>query len=540
MTKKLPIWLREYLKTVDWNLFVFLLLFLNVKLVIKLAGLIFIYLRRPNLRFRFSVYPPGISLFYPAVILLALINLFIHYLFTDKNYWILLVNGVAFWGVCILVLHQLILTVRQQPLQHIHNALVLFFLLNACVSLGRLLSIMIEIQELNPYRYQGLYQKYFIGTGDYIRGISFDTSTTNAVLNAMGVVYFMYRSKWLMSLLCMIILLLAGSNFTNMIIVVVLLLIFLFGSTRIQKSIIAIQLCCLVVFLTNVSPQNNAYGKVMAGRVWTEEKIAGAATASAVSIMELPEHLLTQEQKRYRLARRYLDSVEKVRQLSGTIPANTEQIVIPKVNIHAPEYQHRPDSSSARMQAIAFLHDMEQKKDISPAILDSPATRRAGKIIAFQQLWSFMNEHPYRWLTGAGMGNFSSKLAFRATGLKVAGGYPDRFVYINNDFLQNHLSVYLNYFVKDTGYHSIANSPNSVYGQLLGEYGLPGIIALLILYFRYFGKGIRRSGYGLPVLFILAGVFMSDYWFEQLSIVPVAELLLLLNREEAKNGLGHA
>jgi hypothetical protein len=540
MTEKLQISLRGYLKTVDWNLFVFLLLFLNVKLVVKLAGLVFIYLRRPNLRFRFSWNPPGISLFYPAVILIAVINLFVHNLYTDKNYWILLVNGIAFWGICILVLHQLIQTVRQQPLQQIHNALVLFFMLNACFSLGRLLLIMTEVHELNPYRYQGLYQKYFIGTGDYIRGVSFDTSTTNAVLNAMGVVYFLYRGKWLMSLLCMVILLLAGSNFTNMIIAAVLVLVFLFRSTRVQKSIIVIQLCCLVVFLTNVSPQNIAYGKVMAGRVWTEEKMSGAATGLAVSVMDMPVDLLTPEQKRYRTARVYLDSVENTRLLSALGQRNAGQIVIPKVNIHAPEYQHRPDSSSARMQAIAFLHEMEQKKTVSAAVLDSPAIRRAGKIIAFGQLWNFMNEHPYRWFTGAGMGNFSSKLAFRATGLKVAGGYPDRYVYISNDFLQNHLSVYLNYFVKDTGYHSIANSPNSVYGQLLGEYGLPGMIALLVLYFLYFAKGIRRATYGLPVLFILAAAFMADYWFEQLSIVPVAELLLLLNRRETENGSDHA
>jgi hypothetical protein len=54
-----------------------------------------------------------------------------------------------------------------------------------------------------------MYQKYFIGTGDHIRGITFDTSTTNAVLNAFGIVYFLLRKQMVMALLCMAVLLCA-------------------------------------------------------------------------------------------------------------------------------------------------------------------------------------------------------------------------------------------------------------------------------------------------------------------------------------------
>lgn len=539
MAGKLKIWIREHQKTVDWNLFVFLLLFLNVKLVIKLAGLVFIYLRRWDLRFRFSGRLPGINLFYPAVMLIALTGLFVHGLYTDPTYLFLFLNGMLFWGICILVFHQLALTVRQEPVRHIHNALSLFFLVNAVVSLGKLLLIIVEIHELNPYRYQGLYQKYFIGTGDHIRGITFDTSTTNAVLNVFGVVYFLYRNRWLMSLLCMTVLLLAGSNFMNMVIAACLLLVFIFRSTKIQKSIIAVQLCFLVIFLTNISPQNNAYSLAIADRVLArEQKIR--AVSPAISVMDTPDHLLDVEQRRYKIARRYLDSMEILRSLSKIPGRHTREIMIPKANIHAPEYQHRPDSSAARMQAIGFMQKMKQQEKVLPGIIDSPVIRRAGKTIAMRQLWDFLNEDPYRWLTGNGIGNFSSKLAFRATGLQVAGGYPERYVYTGDDFVKNHLSVYLHYFVRDTGYHSIANSPNSVYGQLLGEYGLPGLLALLILYFLYFARGIRRATYGPAVLFILVCVFMADYWFEQLSIVPVAELLLLLNRKETENRPGYA
>jgi hypothetical protein len=73
-----------------------------------------------------------------------------------------------------------------------------------------------EIGFINPYRYQGLYQKYFIGTGDFIRGITFDTSTTNAVISAAGIFYGICRRRIALSLCCMVVLLMTGSNFTNL------------------------------------------------------------------------------------------------------------------------------------------------------------------------------------------------------------------------------------------------------------------------------------------------------------------------------------
>jgi hypothetical protein len=61
-------WLKKKQADVDWQLLVFLLLFMNVKLVVKLAGIIFIYLARRNFSFRFSLKQPGIPWFYPAMI----------------------------------------------------------------------------------------------------------------------------------------------------------------------------------------------------------------------------------------------------------------------------------------------------------------------------------------------------------------------------------------------------------------------------------------------------------------------------------------
>ncbi len=133
------------------------------------------------------------------------------------------------------------------------------------------------------------------------------------------------------------------------------------------------------------------------------------------------------------------------------------------------------------------------------------------------------------------MGNFSSKLAFKATGLTFSGGFPAKYIYINRDFLVNHLDIYLNFFSKIRELHSLTNSPFSVYDQLLAEYGLLGLAAFAIFYLGYFFRQIRYLSYGIPILILMLAVFFTDYWFEQLSVIVFFELLLLLDIKETAN-----
>jgi len=124
------------------------------------------------------------------------------------------------------------------------------------------------------------------------------------------------------------------------------------------------------------------------------------------------------------------------------------------------------------------------------------------------------------------------KLAFRATGLGIAGGYPRKYSYISPGFLSNHLDVYLNFFSKKTDLHSLTNNPNSVYDQLFAEYGILGLVAFLVYYLGFFLKRYKQLTYGIPLLLLLSAVFFIEYWFEQLSILVFFELLLLLNIKE--------
>ncbi len=526
--------LKQKAKRVDWPLLLFLVLVLNVKLVVKLVGLLFIYLVRRNFHFRFSLKPPAIPLFYPAMIVIALVNFVVYALYSRANYSFLVLTGIGFWMVCILVFHQLSFAMKRSPLSVLHNTVTVFFLLNILFSAGSFLWIIMETGSLNPYRYQGMYQKYFIGTGDYIRGISFDTSTTNAILNALGVVYFLFRRQMLLSILCMSVMLLTSSNFTNLLMVACLLLLFILKSNRVQKSMITVYFSMMVAFLVNVSPQNNDYAINIAGKTLGRTDAGARENIIPADPAALPDSMLTVEQRKERAARTYLDSVTLAQQTAGDTPVKLPVLKIPKVNIYAPEYERKADSSAIRLQAIHFIRQMaKDSADPPKKLVDSASTGKIGKILAFQQLLQFMREHPLRSVTGNGTGNFSSKLAFRATGLRMAGGYPSSRVYLHEDFKQNHLAVYLTYFAEDARYHSIVNSPNSVYAQVAGEYGVAGLVCLLFLYVGYFLRRINQLSYGLAAGFIMAGAFVADYWFEQLSVVIVFELLMLLNLAEA-------
>ena len=187
--------LRKRFNTIDWKLLIFLLLFLNVKLVFKAAAILLIYILRKDFKFRFRLKHSRLPQFYIFIIVIAIFNWLIRGAITDLNYNLVLVTGLLFWLLCILAIHQVKLSVEKNDPVIIHRTILIFFIINAITSLAVYCSIIFETGHINPFRYQGDFQKYFIGTGDYIKGITFDTSTTNGVLNAFGVIYFLHQGK---------------------------------------------------------------------------------------------------------------------------------------------------------------------------------------------------------------------------------------------------------------------------------------------------------------------------------------------------------
>jgi len=529
------------LKTyVDWKLLLLLLLFLNVKLAVKIPAIIIIYLLQFNFKFGFNFKNSRLPLFYLLVIAIAFINFIINKGYNSSNYLVVFAIGIGFWLLCLLAIHQIKLSVENNSVQILHNTILVFFVINAIVSLATLAYIMVDAHAINPFRYQGQYQKYFLGTGDYIKGITFDISTTNAVINAFGVVYFLARKMPLMVLICMIVLLLTASNFMNIALLLVLTGLFLFKTNRDQKSLITI--CCmfLIVFLAKVSPQNNQYvHETFKNIINPPHPPFNTVALNTTDSSKNPDFT------RRKFAKQYLDSIKAIASKIGVnnrslaaLPANLPKtgagrIILIGADINTPPYQTPTDTPAEQRKLLAFIN--LHKAELPLSGQDSFKMHLPGKVIGFKQTVSFLKTHPTKTLAGSGMGNFSSKLAFKATGLDFSGGFPAKYTYINHNFLINHLDVYLNFFSKRRELHSLTNSPFSVYDQILAEYGLLGVAAFVIFYLGYFVRYFKSLTYGIPILVLMLTVFSTDYWFEQLSVIVFFELLLLLNIKETSN-----
>ena len=537
LKKAYSISLQKAFKTIDWKLLILLVMFLNVQLVVKMAALVLIYLLQFNFKFGFRFQHSRLPLFYPAAIGIGLFNGFVVFGFSNINYSFALITGIGFWLVSILAIHQVKLSIEQNEPVVIHKTIQLFFILNAAVSLSVYIIIVFKTGAVNPYLYQGEFQKYFIGTGDYIKGISFDTSTTNAVLNAFGIIYFLTRKNALMVMLCTVILLLTASNITNLLLWFVLLWVFIFQSDKVQKSLVLICVLMGVIFMTKISPQNNKYMVSVYENIFNKTPLNDEATINHLPIRESPDSTLTTEERKQKLATLYLDSLYRLQNKKQKMPGKAkiwEVISIPTPNIHTPPFQRKSIISPYEENMLRFVNT--HHGDLPMSSDSNYQSIYPGKIIAWWQTLDYLQQHPSKIIMGSGMGNFSSKLAFRTTGMKIAGGYPQKLKYMNADFVSNHLDLYLYYFTKADGLHSLINSPNSVYNQLLSEYGLLGLLAFFIFYLGFFIRQIKKLTYGIPLLFLLSGIFFVDYWFEQLSIVVFFELLIFLNiKEEARS-----
>src|SRR5580698_11315493 len=96
--------IKIFLNKIDWQLLLFLLLFLQVKVVVKVAGILLICLLQWNFRFGFKIKNSRLPLFYPAIIVIAFIGFLLNGNFTNLRYDIVFTTGICFWVLCILAI----------------------------------------------------------------------------------------------------------------------------------------------------------------------------------------------------------------------------------------------------------------------------------------------------------------------------------------------------------------------------------------------------------------------------------------------------
>src|ERR1700761_455955 len=176
---------KKFIKQVDWRLLLFLVLFLNIKMPAKLIAIVFIYLCQFNFNFGFKLKNSRLPLFYLLGIIIAVIGLVVNHGYSNYNYLLLFFTGIGFWLLSILAIHQMKLITDTIEHEKIHHTIIAFFIINAIVSFANLALIILKTGSINPYTFRGMNQTYFIMTGDFIKGITFDISSTNAVLCAL-------------------------------------------------------------------------------------------------------------------------------------------------------------------------------------------------------------------------------------------------------------------------------------------------------------------------------------------------------------------
>lgn len=157
----------------------------------------------------------------------------------------------------------------------------------------------------------------------------------------------------------------------------------------------------------------------------------------------------------------------------------------------------------------------------------SSRTDPARKVISYQQTLENWVSSPKSFLVGEGAGKFSSRAAF-ITGGEYVDWFPNELVYKSQKFDENHFELWNNRILSIRYKDGTHNQPFSFYNQIIGEFGLTGLL-LFALYLFYYIKKWNTLTYGKIILPFMLGVFIYDYWFDYFSIIIFFELFMNLN-----------
>lgn len=523
--------IRLYIKSIDPVLFTFLVLVLNVSLPLKLLAVIFTYALNFDLKSIITnLKNDRIPKLYAFMILLSVVGFILNYRLWNLNYTLLTCFGICFWIMSLLILNRLkLITDRLSP-EKIHQTLKAFFLLNALVCFFNLLQIIL-ITKSNPYTFQGMDLKYHASTGDSITGILFDFSSTNAIINIFGIFYFLYKQSYKTSLICLIVCLMTTSNTNTIVLISMVLLMIMFRKETFYKIAGAFYLVIIVVFFAKVSPPNIEY--VLKELSPEKEQMTVVSPQENAPRTLSPEEL--KEKQREIFQKYYVSKLPKDHKSVSKIDTNI-RTALAKIETREKEKQNASDPKF--QEQMKSKHDKlsdyikEFYGDTIVPMKEFEGKHYPGKLMSCIQTIRYSISGIKACLFGAGTGMFSSKAAFKASGIGTFGKYPERFEYISPDFKNNNLKVYCYFFSMALSKHSVTNTPFSSYNQLLGEYGIAGIICFLIFYVWFFLKRFKQLSYGRYLLPLCLMFLIFDYWFEHLSILIIFELLMLIDIKE--------
>lgn len=509
---------------IDWLLLIFLLLFTNQAMFsVKLLGLLFVYLARPNLKF--GLKKNRIPLFYLLIVLSATINqvLFVRDYSTEYIYAFLI--GNSFWIFSFLAFHQVKLSVEKFGAESMHKTIKAYTVLHFAFCIGQLLHIIILTGKLNPYT--GLGFPYGMSTGDNIFGTFMQNSYYNIMVSSMLTLYFIYKKNALFTLLATTCFVLVFGNFG----------VFIFSG--------------VILGMLGIGVLNNLYTAVTRRPAKWLSKIAplGAYWLYIPGIflfISVFYIALSPDNADY-VVQKVKSKIYEV----ATTGKNSFKTIIENQkfdpNVFDLYYQSEVDIalSEGRESKKLLFSDLLQKLQ-SPNANERVELKRAmtqvyiqklqGKNLSVLETRQFLKTSLHAFLFGAGTTRFSSLTAQKMAGYDSSKLFMQVIPHFSApEYNENHkLLIEERIKAEDDALLSTANWPDSLYNQLLGEYGVIGALLFLFFYLGYFIKHIGKWSYSLWILILLLPFAHLNYIFDTLCVMPFFEWLLLTNIAEAK------
>lgn len=390
--------------------------------------------------------------------------------------------GMIYWLSSLLLCVLIYIQITAKDSITIIRSLKFFTILNFSVSIFQFLKICIIEGVINPFN-TGHQHPYGVSSGDMITGLLGGVHLTNVFVSLILILFYVHKKSTIFVFLSLIPFLLCGSNFGSMLLLFCLSIYFLVSRQKLYAFKISSSIfLVLIAFYLIITPYNAHH---------TYAKIESIITKKPIVDEEYQQDV---------------DNSTLLSYKSGTKSIN--------------------QLSKSQQETIERL---EKRKGI---ILYDFYTV-AGKKTSYQQTINFLKSNPKYLFFGAGLGRFSSNIAFNFSGIVDNSAMNRLFPsYQSALFEKNHKSIYAYMKTTHVIFHSESNKPFSSYNQLFGEYGLLGFFIFLFGYIVYFFRRVDKRTYSIPVLIALLFALNLNYFFEGLNLLLFFEVIMFLNIKE--------
>lgn len=497
---------------IDWTFLVFLLLFTNQAIFsLKIVGLVFICLARFNWNFGFR--KGRLPKFYPYIILLAVFNLLFHVRDFRSDYLTAFVVGNLFWIFSAIAAHQAKISVEKYGPEGVYATLKAFTVINFVVCMFQLVRIMLITGTLNPYD-PNIPFPYGVSTGDFIFGTFMEVSYYNTMVSALLAIYFIFKRNATYTLLATISFVLVFGNFGTIVFVGILAGLLVAG----LLAAIAGNRRGFAAWLKNVSPPGAWF-------IYLPGIFIFIATMYYIASPKNYDYIVTKIKDK-------VFSVKKEDEHNFATMIDDQK---PKAEAFDPFSNYYEKKEKERQKKSDFLNDPsykstrpDQKIAAKMEVTKTYFEKLQGKNLSMLETVAYLKESKAQLLLGAGTTRFSSLTAQKMSGFDSSrlfmGVLPQ---YRSREYTENHYLILLERNkTKDMALLSAANRPDSIYNQLLGEYGLLGMLGFILFYIGFFVRRIGRWTYSLWLFLVLLPFAHLNYIFDTLCVMPFFELML--------------